>query len=157
MKFTAWRKDVTVELLKVDTIEEAMEKLTGCAAGAVSLDLEGSCRTGLPMETEEVSIFQLLGRVLAEDIISSEAVPGFNRSTVDGYAVCSSDTGGATESMPAFLRVIGEVEMGCDASRLTVGPGECVYVPTGGMVPAGADDMVMVEYCEAFGADQMAV
>lgn len=146
-----------MELLKVDTIEEAMEKLTGCAAGAVSLDLEGSCRTGLPMETEEVSIFQLLGRVLAEDIISSEAVPGFNRSTVDGYAVCSSDTGGATESMPAFLRVIGEVEMGCDASRLTVGPGECVYVPTGGMVPAGADAMVMVEYCEAFGADQMAV
>ncbi|MBR5488252.1 MAG: hypothetical protein IKV72_01000, partial [Firmicutes bacterium] len=64
-----------------------MEKLVGCAAGAVSLDLEGSCRTGLPMETEEVPIFQLLGRVLAEDIVSSEAVPGFNRSTVDGYAV----------------------------------------------------------------------
>ena len=152
MWFTAWRKECTVELLKVDTIEEAMEKLLGCAAGAVSLDLEGSCRTGLPLETEEVPIFGLLGRVLAEDVVSLEAVPGFNRSTVDGYAVRSCDTGGASESMPAFLRVIGEVEMGCDASELTVGPGECVYVPTGGMVPEGADAMVMVEYCEAFGA-----
>ena len=134
-----------------------MEKLLGYAAGAVSLDLEGSCRTGLPLETEEVPIFSLLGRVLAEDIICSENVPGFNRSTVDGYAVRSSDTGGASESMPSFLKVIGEVEMGCDASGLRVGPGECVYVPTGGMVPAGADAMVMVEYCEAFGTDQMAV
>ena len=146
-----------MELLKVDTIEEAMEKLLVYAAGAVSLDLEGSCRTGLPMETEDVPLMQLLGRVLAEDVISEEAVPGFNRSTMDGYAVRSSDTGGASESMPSFLKVVGEVEMGCDASGLTVGPGECVYVPTGGMVPAGADAVVMVEYCEAFGADQMAV
>lgn len=146
-----------MELLKVDRIEEAMEKLLVHAAGAVSLDLEGSCRTGLPMETEEVSLVKLIGRVLAEDIFSGEAVPGFNRSTVDGYAVRASDTGGASESLPAFLKVAGEVEMGCDASGLTVGPGECVYVPTGGMVPAGADAMVMVEYCEGFGSDQMAV
>ena len=146
-----------MELLKVDTIEEAMEKLLGCAAGAVSLDLEGSCRTGLPLEEEEVPIFGLLGRVLAVDVVSSEMVPGFNRSTVDGYAVRSSDTGGASESMPCFLKVTGEVEMGCDASGISVGTGECVYVPTGGMVPAGADAMVMVEYCEAFGEEQMAV
>ncbi|MDD6816221.1 MAG: molybdopterin molybdotransferase MoeA, partial [Firmicutes bacterium] len=77
-------------------------------------------------------------------------VPGFHRSTVDGYAVRSSDTGGASESLPVFLKVIGEVEMG-KAAEMTVGPGECVYVPTGGMVPAGADAMVMVEYCEGFG------
>ena len=107
-----------MELLKVDTIEEAMEKLLVYAAGAVSLDLEGSCRTGLPMETEDVPLMQLLGRVLAEDVISEEAVPGFNRSTMDGYAVRSSDTGGASESMPSFLKVVGEVEMGCDASGL---------------------------------------
>ncbi len=134
-----------------------MDKLLVYAAGAVSLDLEGSCRTGLPMETEEVPIFSLLGRVLAENIVSGEAVPGFDRSTVDGYAVRACDTGGASESLPAFLKVVGEVEMGCDASGLPVGPGECVYVPTGGMVPHGADAMVMVEYCEPFGADQMAV
>ncbi len=134
-----------------------MEKLLVYAAGAVSLDLEGSCRTGLPMETEEVPIFSLLGRVLAEDIVSSEAVPGFDRSTMDGYAVRACDTGGASESLPAFLKVVGEVEMGRDASGLSVGPGECVYVPTGGMVPPGADAMVMVEYCEPFGTDQMAV
>jgi len=146
-----------VELLKVDKIEDAMEKLLMYAAGAVSLDLEGSCRTGLPLETEAVPLMQLYGRVLAEDIVCEEAVPGFNRSTVDGYAVRSCDTGGASESLPAFLKTAGEVEMGCDASCFQVGPGECIYVPTGGMVPPGADAMVMVEYCEAFGMDQMAV
>lgn len=146
-----------MELLKVDRIEDAMEKLLGFAAGAVSLDLEGSCRTGMPLETEDVPLMKLLGRVLAEDIISEEDVPGFHRSTMDGYAVRSSDTGGASESMPSFLKVAGEVEMGSDASGMTVGPGECVYVPTGGMVPAGADAVVMAEYCEAFGTGQMAV
>ena len=146
-----------MELLKVDTLEEAMEKLLAYAGGAVSPNSEESCRTGLSLEKEEVSIFHLLGRVLAEDILSCENVPGFNRSTVDGYAVRACDTGGASESLPCFLKVIGEVEMGCDPSELMVGPGECVYVPTGGVVPLGADAMVMVEYCEAFGTDQMAV
>ena len=133
-----------MELLKVDKIEEAMEKLLAYAAE-------------LPLETEEVPLFGLLGRVLAEDIVNGEAVPGFDRSTVDGYAVRACDTGGASESMPSFLKVVGEVEMGCDASGMTVGPGDCVYVPTGGMVPSGADAVVMVEYCEDFGGDQMAV
>ena len=117
-----------------------MEKLLRYAAGC----------SGLPMETERVPLTELPGRILAEDVFCQDPVPGFHRSTVDGYAVRSSDTGGASESLPVFLKVIGEVEMG-KAAEMTVGPGECVYVPTGGMVPAGADAMVMVEYCEGFG------
>lgn len=131
-----------MELLKVDTIEEAMSKLMAYGQH-------------LPLNKEKVGLYQMMGRILAEDIVSRESVPSFPRSTVDGYAVRSKDTGGAGESIPAFLQVIGEVEMGKSAD-LMVGPGQCVYVPTGGMVPAGADAMVMVEYCEGFG-QQMAI
>lgn len=117
---------------------------------------ENAPLTGLPLETEEVALENLLGRVLAQDVISGEAVPGFARSTVDGYAVRARETGGASESLPVFFRVAGEVEMGKSA-ELMVEPGSCIYVPTGGMIPPGADAVVMVEYCEDFGADQMAI
>ena len=169
-----------MELRKVDTLEEAMEKLLRYAAGCgpETGNLPGNPaagtearkvgepagtaaqKVGLPMETELVSLTRLPGRILAEDVFCQDPVPGFHRSTVDGYAVRSCDTGGASESLPVFLEVIGEVEMG-KAAEMTVGPGECVYVPTGGMVPEGADAMVMVEYCEGFGTPtaclQMAV
>lgn len=138
-----------MELRKVDTLEVAMEKLLRYAAGSSGPEVMKQT-AGLPMETEQVPLTGLPGRILAEDVYCGEPVPGFHRSTVDGYAVRSSDTGGASESLPVFLKVIGEVEMG-KAAEMTVGPGECVYVPTGGMVPAGADAMVMVEYCEGFG------
>ena len=101
-----------MELRKVDTLEEAMEKLLRYAAGC----------SGLPMETERVPLTELPGRILAEDVFCQDPVPGFHRSTVDGYAVRSSDTGGASESLPVFLKVIGEVEMG-KAAEVTVGPG----------------------------------
>lgn len=133
-----------MELLKVDTLEEAMDKLFTCAAGSI-----------MP-EREEVSILRLTGRILAEDIAADGPVPGFDRSAVDGYAVRACDTAGAAESIPVFLKIAGEVEMG-RAAPISVGPGECMYVPTGGMIPPGADAVVMVEYCEAFGADRLAV
>lgn len=135
-----------MELLKVDTIEEALKKL-------------GRYADQLPLYVEEVEHFRGLGRILAEDVISRENVPGFKRSTVDGYAVRSSDTGGASETMPTFLKVNGEVEMGREplGAAAQVGPGECVYVPTGGMIPEGADAMVMVEYCEDFVGNEIAV
>lgn len=138
-----------MELLKVDQIEEALEKLAAYAGGK-------EAGQGLSMETEKVSILGSFGRVLAENVTSEEMVPGFSRSTVDGYAVQALDTGGASESLPVFLTVVGEVEMG-EAASMRLHPGECVYVPTGGMVPDGADACVMVEYCEPFGAGQMAV
>ena len=83
-------------------------------------------------------------------------IPAFRRSSVDGYAVCSKDTAGATESIPVFLKVLEEVEIGHPAVS-KIEPGTCAYVPTGGMVPEGADAMVMVEYSERFGTDEVAL
>ena len=92
---------------------------------------------------EWVSLSRASGRVLVADIIASEYVPGFDRSTVDGYAVLSSDTFGAGESIPAMLSLTGEILMGEEA-RDTVSSGECIKISTGGMLPEGADSVVMV-------------
>ncbi|MDO4573223.1 MAG: molybdopterin molybdotransferase MoeA, partial [Clostridia bacterium] len=107
------------------------------------------------MAAERVPLPAACGRVLAEDLRAGFDLPGFARSAVDGYALRASDTFGCTESMPALLRLLGSVEMGrAPAQRLE--PGGCVYVPTGGALPEGADAVVMLEYAEAFG-DSMAI
>ena len=132
-----------MKLLKVDTLAQARERL---------LEAAKEC---LP-ETERVALADASGCILAEDIVSEEMIPAFRRSSVDGYAVCSKDTAGATESIPVFLKVLEEVEIGHPAVS-KIEPGTCAYVPTGGMVPEGADAMVMVEYSERFGTDEVAL
>lgn len=132
-----------MNLLKVDTLEQAYEKLK-CA-------IEGKKR-----QIEYIELGQALGRVLAEDLVSPQPIPHFRRSTVDGYAVRAADTQGVTESIPVFLDVTDRVEIGNPAA-VKVEPGQCVYVPTGGMLPEGADAMVMVEYCESFDETSIAV
>ncbi|RHW40256.1 molybdopterin molybdenumtransferase MoeA [Neobacillus notoginsengisoli] len=96
---------------------------------------------------ENRAIEDAMGYILAEDVTARENVPGFDRSTVDGYAVRAEDTYGSSESMPGFLTVTGEVRMG-EAASIPVGFGEAVYVPTGGMLPAGSDSVMMIEHCE---------
>lgn len=97
--------------------------------------------------TEAVPLTAAVGRVLARDVVAETDVPGFDRSTVDGYAVRAADTFGASESLPALLTVIGDVRMGA-AAGLTLGPGQTARIPTGGMLPEGADAVVMLEYVE---------
>jgi molybdopterin molybdotransferase len=96
---------------------------------------------------ERVSVADALGRVLAEDLESPGDLPEFPRSTMDGYAVRAADTFGASEGLPAYLTVVGEVLMGRPAER---GPriGEAVKIATGGMIPEGADAVVMVEHTQ---------
>ena len=101
-------------------------------------------------QSEKVKATDALGRILHRDTISEEYVPGFNRSTVDGYAVIASDTFGCSESIPATLTLAGEVLMG-ESAEGTIFPGTCVAVPTGGELPEGADAVVMVEHTEDFG------
>ncbi|MBX3049940.1 MAG: molybdopterin molybdotransferase MoeA [Caldilineaceae bacterium] len=96
------------------------------------------------IRTEQISTTDALDRVLAAPLASPQDLPEFARSTVDGYAVNAADTYGASSSLPAFLTIIGEVAMG-RTSDLQLGVGEAALVHTGGMVPAGANGVVMVE------------
>jgi molybdopterin molybdotransferase len=100
---------------------------------------------------EEVGLAEVLGRVLAGDVFAPEDLPGFERSSMDGYAVRASDTFGASEGLPAYLELAGEVPMGAPA-EIAVGPGQAVRISTGGVLPEGADAVVMVENTELSGA-----
>lgn len=99
------------------------------------------------VDTETVSLFEALDRISAETIASDIDLPDFHRSTMDGYAVKASSTFGASESAPAFLNVKGIVKMGTYPD-FSVGPGEAAAISTGGMLPDGADSVVMVEHTE---------
>ena len=101
-----------------------------------------------PLDDETVSINDVLGRTLIRDIISLEDVPGFARSSMDGYAVIAKDTFGASESLPALLKIKGDVLIG-KPPALGVEQGQTVRISTGGMLPEGADGVVMLEYCHS--------
>ncbi len=94
--------------------------------------------------TEDISTSEAHGRVLAERVTAPHSLPPFPRSTVDGYAVQAKDTFGASGSLPAYLRLIGEILMGISPT-LEVLPGQAAQVHTGGAIPAGADAVVMLE------------
>lgn len=97
-----------------------------------------------------VPLCESLGRTLACDVVASEGVPPFDRSTMDGFAVVASDTFGCSEALPAMLTLAGEVDMGI-APTCACMPGACVRIPTGGQMPQGADAVVMLEQCEEYG------
>ena len=97
--------------------------------------------------SENVKIEELIGRILSEDIIAGENVPSFDRVTVDGYAVISSDTFGSSESIPSQLEIRGEILMGQQTDS-AIASGQCMKISTGGMLPEGADSAIMVENTE---------
>jgi molybdopterin molybdotransferase len=94
---------------------------------------------------EHVPLAAALHRVPVADITAPAALPGFARSTVDGFAVRAMDTYGASEGLPSYLDLLGAVRMGAEPT-VAVRAGGCVAMPTGGVLPAGADAVVMVEY-----------
>lgn len=98
-------------------------------------------------DSETLTVDSALGRVSAEDVIAPHPLPEFPRTTVDGYAVRAGDTYGASDSLPAYLKLIGEVPMG-DASSFEIGAGQCASIHTGGMLPKGTDAVVMLEYTQ---------
>ena len=105
-------------------------------------------------EFEIIDVPSSLGRILAEDVIAPQPLPEFQRSTVDGYAVRAKDTHGASDALPAYLNLIGEVPMG-DRPAFAVGGGECALIHTGGMLPDGADAVVMLEYTQRVGNEPL--
>ena len=105
---------------------------------------------------ETMATADALDRILAADVVSPEQVPAFRKSTVDGYALRAADTFGASQSLPVFLNVRGELKMG-EAPALDVGLGEALLIHTGGMLPASADAVVMIEHTQASGAAEIEV
>src|SRR5919197_2559733 len=99
-------------------------------------------------DSESIDVPSSLGRIVAEDIIAPHPLPDFQRSTVDGYAVRAADTHGASDSLPAYLNLIGEVPMG-NAPGFRIATGQCALIHTGGMLPGGADAVVMLEYTQS--------
>ena len=128
-----------IEFLKVDTLDVALDKLMKYTS----------------IETESIQTAQSFGRVASINVMSLENVPYFRRSSVDGYAVIAKDTAAATDSIPTFLKNKGYVEIGRE-TNISIVSGECVEVPTGGMIPHGADSVVMIEYTDAF-ADEITI
>jgi molybdopterin molybdotransferase len=104
-------------------------------------------RPGRRTPTETVPLTQALHRVPAAPVTAPHALPGFARSTVDGYAVRAADTYGVSEGLPGYLQVAGAVRMGSEPG-VRVGPGTVASMPTGGVLPAGADAVVMIEYTQ---------
>jgi len=120
------------EFLRLQTPSEALARLLEALPHDASPGVED-------MPTQDA-----LGRVLANDVRAPHALPPFPRSSVDGYAVRAADTFGASASLPAYVSLAGEVLMGT-RTTLDVQRGQAALVHTGGMIPSGADAVVMVE------------
>lgn len=126
---------------KVQTPDEVQKILKGIAQ---------------PLSSEIVGINDALGRVLADEIFSPVDLPGFERSTMDGFAVCAKDTFGASQGAPAYLKLVGEVKMGEQAHQ-KLSTGEAIRVSTGSMMPSNADAVMMVEYTDFLDDDTIEV
>lgn len=128
---------MTEDFLKLIHLNEAVDAL-------------GNKLGGRTPSKEKIDTDDSLGRVAAINITAPSDMPGFERSAMDGFAVRASDTFGASESLPAYLEITGEILMGRPAS-LEVGQGTAARIPTGGMMPEGADAVVMVEHTDVDG------
>src|SRR5215472_7865947 len=102
-----------------------------------------------PLGAETVPLSQALGRVLARAVIADVDVPGFDRSGVDGFAVRADDTAGASERQPKRLALNAEILTPGTVPTIAVRPGTATLIATGGMVPRGADAVIMVEHTDA--------
>jgi len=100
-----------------------------------------------PKKMETVVFTDALHRIVARDIISPIDLPSFSRSTVDGFVVRADDTAGASEALPGYLTVVGEILIG-EKAEIKLKTGQAIKIPTGGMLPSGANAVIMIEYTE---------
>ena len=109
-------------------------------------------KLAVPCGEESVPLPEAFHRILARDVHADIDIPGFTRSVVDGFAVKASDTTGSGDTIPSILNLTGRVEMGASLNH-RIKSGECIYVPTGGILPEGADAVVMIEHAEQVGEE----
>lgn len=110
-----------------------------------TLSLLTDCLENIQRPSECIFLAKALDRITAKDIISPEDLPSQARSTMDGFAVKAADTFGASQSMPCYLKLSGEVLMG-EHPQGIVEQGHCFRIPTGGLLPTGSDAVVMLEH-----------
>ncbi|MCS6906891.1 MAG: molybdopterin-binding protein [Anaerolineales bacterium] len=132
------------EFLTLLTPQEARQKVFEALTPQVKLAVES-------VPTQEA-----LGRVSAREVRAPHPLPMFNRATVDGYAVRAEDTFGASESLPAYFRVVTEVGMGQETT-VTLGSMEAALIHTGGMLPPNANAVVMIEQTQRIAEDEIEV
>jgi len=106
------------------------------------------------IDFERVDTIASWGRINAVDILAPHPLPEFARATVDGYALRAKDTYGASDSLPAYFQVIGNVRMGVQPD-FQIEAGLCASIHTGGMLPSGANAVVMIEHTQFLGATQI--
>jgi len=110
-----------------------------------------------PLGEETVALAQALGRVLARDVLAGVDVPGFDRASVDGFAVRASDTAGASDDVPRVVSLSAEILTPGVEPAIALGEATATVIATGGMIPRGADAVVMVEHTEARDDDGLLV
>ncbi|MGW4999434.1 molybdotransferase-like divisome protein Glp [Streptomyces hydrogenans] len=118
-------------------------------AGLWSVDehLADILATVRPLEPIELQLLDAQGCVLVEDVTVPAALPPFDNSSMDGYAVRVADVAGATGEFPAVLTVVGDVAAGADGLP-EVGPGQAARIMTGAPLPPGAEAVVPVEWTD---------
>lgn len=129
-----------VEFFRVQSLEQALAHLEAFS----------------PVGEDQVALEDAIDRILCRSITSTEDLPPFPRSTMDGFAVRAQDTFGATEGSPALMRLTGESRMG-EIPDIPVRPNEAVRIATGAMLPDGADAVVMLEYTESLDTETLEV
>jgi len=130
------------EFLKLTNPEQALKEFLDSVPGSPT--------------AERIRTEQALGRVLLNDVVAPSPLPPFARTTVDGFAVQASDTFGASPGLPSYMDVAGEVLMGT-VPELKVEKGKAVLIHTGGMLPSGADAVVMVEDTQSISDSELEV
>ena len=119
---------------------------------SVSKAIEEIRNLAVRCSDEPVPLIEALHRILAVDVHADVDIPGFTRSVVDGYAVRAADTTGSSDAIPSMFSLSGRVTMGASAVT-SLRSGECIYVPTGGILSEGADAVVMIEHAEQIGKE----
>jgi len=112
--------------------------------------------THLQDNRENINIKNALNRIVSKNIITDINLPGFNRSTMDGYAIKAEDSFGTTDSSPSYFKVIGEIDMG-RKPKFKINSGEAAKISTGGMLPEGSNAVIMLEYVEQIDEKSMEI
>jgi putative molybdopterin biosynthesis protein len=139
LNLQSWKKVITSASMITPVRKEFRKLVTRDEAKRIIKNLD------IKSHSQEADIENAFGHILAQDVVSGVDVPPFTRASMDGYAVCASDTHSAREDRPVKLKLTGSIPAGINP-ELVIEKGEAIEIATGAVMPEGADSVVMVEY-----------